>query len=332
MSERRRLIVGSAGGANAFGTIRSVRDRYGDRVFVVAIDTHPRELVAASAVADAFVQVPLARAPNFLQALSDIAASYPGSHYLPLHDEEIGVAAGLAAEGRLPHGLELIAPPFDVVRRCNDKWEMHRWLTAKGLPSPKTALATAAALAEMRLPVIVKPRGGTGGVGVRSINDALELKGTDPGEWLLQETLQMPAVAINMFLSRNGRVFRSVCRVSLEMRGGVPMKSHIFDDPALAGLAESLARTLPLFGASNFEVMRDMGGNWRITDVNPRVGAATRMCATVGMDFAAANLADLWGEDTESLLRPVSGEYYVVRQYEEYVTSGPRREPRESGS
>ena len=75
--------------------------------------------------------------------------------------------------------------------------------------------------------------------------------------------------------------------------------------------------------------MRDMGGNWRITDVNPRVGAATRMCATVGMDFAAANLADYWGEDAESLLRPVSGEYYVVRQYEEYVTSGPRREPRE---
>jgi len=321
MAPDRRLIVGSAGGTNAFGTIRSVRARYGNAVFVVAIDTNPRELVAASALADAFVQVPPARAPQFPESLHDLAATYPGSHYLPLHDEEIGVAASLAAGRRLPHGLELIAPSFDVVRLCNDKWQMHRWLTANAFPSPKTAFATPAALNETGRPAILKPRAGTGAAGVRSINDSLELKDIGSSEWLLQETLQAPTVAVNMFLGRNSRVFRSICRVSLEMRGGVPTKTRIFDDRALASLAECLARQLPLYGASNFEVMRDVGGDWRIIDVNPRVGAGTRMCAAVGLDFAAANLADFWGEDTESMLPPVGGEYYVVRQYEDYVTS-----------
>jgi len=65
-------------------------------VFVVAIDTNLRELVAATALADAFVQVPLARSPQFPAALNDLARSYPGSCYLPLHDEEIDVSARLA--------------------------------------------------------------------------------------------------------------------------------------------------------------------------------------------------------------------------------------------
>lgn len=112
----RGLIVGAAASANTFGTIQSVRARYGDAVFVVATDTNRRELVAASVLADAFVQVPLARTPEFPEALRGLAAAYPDSHYLPMHDEEIGVAARLAAQGRLPRGLTLIAPSYDVHR------------------------------------------------------------------------------------------------------------------------------------------------------------------------------------------------------------------------
>jgi predicted ATP-grasp superfamily ATP-dependent carboligase len=321
MRHTRRLIVGSAGGTNAFGTIESVRECYGDRIFVVAIDTGRRELTAASVLADAFVQVPLARAPEFPGALRDLATAYPDSCYLPLHDEEIEVAARLAAEGGLPPGLELIAPPFDVVRLCNDKWEMHKWLKAKGLPSPETTLATPAALATMRQPAILKPRRGTGGAGVRSINDAAELKDIDSSQWLLQEPLEPPDVSINMFLSRSSRAFRCVCRECFEKRGSVETKMRIYDDPSLASLAKRLARELPLFGASNFELLRDGAGRWQIIDINPRVGASARMIAAVGLDFAVANLLDFWDEPIDALLPPLEGEHYVVRQFANFVTT-----------
>ena len=317
----RRLIVGSAGGTNAFGTIESVRDWYGDGVFVIAIDTGRRELTAASVLADAFVQVPMARALEFPGALRDLAISYPGSYYLPLHDEEIEVAARLAAEGGLPSGLELIAPSHDVVRLCNDKWEMHRWLRAKDLPSPATALLDKAALSAMRGPAILKPRRGTGGAGVRAIHDAAELAHLDPSEWLLQEELGPPDVSVNMFLGRSTGTFRCVCRECFEKRGSVETKMRIFDDPELAELAERLARELPLFGAANFELLRDVAGRWRIIDVNPRVGASARMIAAAGLDFAAANLADVWGEPTDAFLAPLKGEPYVVRQFTNYVTT-----------
>ena len=324
----RRLILGAAGSVSAFGTLESVRARWGDAVFVVAIDTNPRELVAASLLADAFVRVPPARTPAYPAALAALAASYPGSDYLPLHDDEIEVAAGLAAAGRLPPGLRLIAPPRGAVRICCDKWEMHRWLRAHGLPSPETALAAPEALGALRLPAILKPREGTGGGSFRTIGTASDLAGVDPAQWLLQEELVKPHLGIEVFLGRNDGVFRCICREFIERRpGGPSTKARLYEDPVVAEIAERLARELPLPGASNFEMMTGRDGNWRVIDVNPRVSAGTSMCRPLGIDIFAANLADFWGEPTADLLPPLRGEHYVVRQYVDRVLrpEGDRR-------
>jgi len=317
----RRLIVGSAGSANAFGAIQSARARFGNSVFIVAIDTNPRELTAASSIADAFVRVPAACSPEFVPALRAIAQSYPKSAYLPFHDEEIEAAARLARECNLPPGLDLIAPPYAVVRLCNDKWAMHQWLRANGLPSPETALATPAALGAMRGPVGLKPREGTGAEAVVPVRGANDLANIDPSRWLLQEQLIGPEIAIDVFLSRVSGRFHCVCREYFERRASVATKVRLFDDPSLAAIAEQLARKLPIFGAFLVQVMRDSASRWQIIDVNPRTGSGTRMSAAAGMDFAAANLGDHWGEPIDELLRPLQGECYVVRQYADYVTS-----------
>src|SRR5579872_2754127 len=104
----RRLIVGSAGSTGSLGVVQGVRQWYGDAVFIVAVDTNPRQRVTASLFADAFVQVPFARSPEFRHTLANLAEAYPGSSYLPMHDEEIEVAARLASEGSLPAGLDLV--------------------------------------------------------------------------------------------------------------------------------------------------------------------------------------------------------------------------------
>jgi len=319
----RRLIIGAAGTANSFGTIQSVRDHFGGSVFVVATDINPPELVAASVLADAFVQMPLARSPEFPAALSRLAASYPRSCYLPIHDDELDAAARLAAEARLPAGLELIAPPYETVRLCSDKWKMHEWLGANGLPSPETALATPAAFRQLGHRAILKPREGTASQGVRLIDNEAALMDIDPSRWLVQERLDGPEMTIDVFLSRRTGAFACACREYIEVRSAIATKVRVFNNPFFAKLAEDLARRLPLFGAFIFQVIRDTASGWKITDVNPRVGNGTRGCAALGLNFAAANLADFWGEPTEPLLRPLTGEYYVVRQYADYVTSRP---------
>ena len=319
--DRRRLLIGTAGSAVAFGAIRSVRAHWGDRVFVIAMDTNCREMVASSVLADAFHQVPLARAPDFAEALGKISASYPGSCYLPVHDDELEISARLAAEGKLPEGLELLAPPLDVIRLCSDKWAMHQWLRANGLPSPETALATPAALERMHGPVALKPREGTGSKFVRFVSAASDLAEIDPARWLIQEPLRENEVALDVFLSRRGDRFSCICREYLALRAGVVTNARLFNDPVLADIAERLARGVPIFGGFMFQVMRDAERRWQIIDVNPRVGRGTGMSAAVGLNFAAANLADFWGEPTEGLLPPLPGERYVARQFADFVTT-----------
>lgn len=318
--DRRRLIVGTAGSAVAFGAIRSVRAHYGDAVFLIATDTNRREMVAASVLADAFVQVPLARSPEFPEALRKISESYPGSYYLPVHDDELGISARLAAEDKLPEGLELIAPPYDVVRLCADKWAMHQWLRANGLPSPETALAIPAALERMGGPLALKPREGTGSKFVRLVGETAELADIDASRWLLQEPLQENEVALDVFLSRSTGKFSCVCREYLALRAGIVTNARVFNDPVLADIAERLARGVPILGGFMFQVMRDRARRWQIIDVNPRVGRGTGMSAAVGLNFAAANLADFWGDPTEGLLPALSGEHYIARQFADFVT------------
>ena len=180
----------------------------------------------------------------------------------------------------------------------------------------------------MPLPAILKPREGYASRGVRLIHAIEEVADHDPSQWLLQEQLQGFVAVVDIFLGRRSRAFLCICGESIEVRATVPMKVRIFDDPVLADIAERLARGLPFYGAFQFQAMHDAAGRWRIIDVNPRVGSGTRMRAALGSDIAAANLADYWGESTDSLLRPITGEHYVVRQYAEYVTS---RTPSASG-
>src|SRR5208282_2390879 len=324
---RRRLIVGSAGSSGSLGVVQGVRQWYGDSVFVIAIDTNLRERVTASLFADAFVQVPLARSPEFIDALARLADAHPGSSYLPMHDEEIEAAARLASEGNLPPGLDLIAPPYEVVRLCNDKWRMHQWLKANGLPTPETVLATPEAIAAVPLPTVLKPRIGTGGRGMRLIRERSELAGLASEAWLLQELLQHPQINVDVFLSRTTGTFHSACRVFLGTRAGFGPATHgpwrVFGDPAVDVLAEDLARRLPIFGTFFFQALSDASSRWMITDVNPR--AARRMSAAVGADFTIANLADVWGEPTNRMLQPIVGEYIVAREYTEYVISAPSK-------
>jgi len=323
---QRRLIVGSAGSTGSFGVIKGVRQWYGETVFIIAIDINPRERVAASLFSNAFVQVPLARSPEFADALALLAASYPGSSYLPIHDEEIEAAARLASEGNLPAGLDLIAPPYEIVRVCNDKWRMHQWLKANGLPTPETVLATPEAIAAVQLPIILKPRIGTGSQGVKLIRERSELANLKPEAWLLQECLQHPELVANAFLSRTTGAFHSGCVMFLGVRDGFRWPGHgpwrVFREPVVEAQAEDLARRLPFFGTFSFQALSDSSSRWKITDVNPRV-VSGRRTAAVGADFTIASLADYWGDPTDRMLKPIVGEYIVSREYMEYVVSGP---------
>jgi carbamoyl-phosphate synthase large subunit len=315
----RTLWVGAAGSATGFGAIRSVRDVWDGRVRIVAGDINPPHLVAAGALADATVQVPfLANEEAFARTLWESLERHAVDTYMPLLVEEILLAARLREAGRIP-GVDVLAPEPEVAALCADKLALARRLAELDLPVPPTSLAGEARWWPEG--VVVKARGGEGSraVEVLTAEDELEAARRRGDGAIAQRRCEPPEITVDAFRSRNGAIFRAVCRERIEVKAGVSTKARVFDHAELGALVREVAEGLGLCGALCVQAMPSPAGGFEVIDVNPRSGGGTRMSAAAGVDVVAATLADAWGEDPAPFVPPLRGETFVVRHYEELV-------------
>jgi len=320
-AKQRVVLLGSAGTGTAFAAACSLRRAWSQSVKIVAIDINPMHLVTTSLLADCFVKVPLSTAPEFQSKLLGILEHHKVDTYLPLLPEEIALAARLREGGHISKTVAVMAPSLAASVACADKWKLGYLLTKHGVPVPKTALASEPYVAE---DYFLKPKNGTGSRGVRKIK-AQELSkfvGSDAEEWVLQEVCSGPEVTVDAFFDPVTEINHVVCRERIEIKSGVSTKSRLFWDEELSNYARGIAEVLNLAGSFCFQVMRNASG-WVVTDVNPRPGAATAMCALTGNDFFAAAFARCWGMDTRQFFQPLDGERFVTRQYTEFIMGSP---------
>lgn len=315
-----RVLLGTAGTATTWGVARSLRDRWGGRIHIVATDRLPQRLVAASALADHFVQMPAVADERFAPDLLSLIAEQSIDTYAPTFDGEIVLAARLRDEGALD-GVNLLSPPLWAAETCWDKVAATRWLESSGSPAPASLPFERDAWTGDG--VIVKPRRGVGSVGVTAVTDRTAWEAwcdrEDSDDWIAQELLPGPELTLDCFRSSRGAGSRVVCRERIEVKAGVCTKARVFDDDELAEIAVAIGEGLRLDGVYCLQVMRSRDRGWLVTDINPRPGAGTRLSVAVGVQFQAAWFADAWRLPTDQLLPPLDRERWVVRQHQEIV-------------
>jgi len=313
-------MLGTAGTGTTWGVATSLRERWGSELHIVATDMLPAHLVATSALAERFVQMPAVADDRFEERLLALIGEEAIDTYVPTFDGEIVLAARLRSEGALD-GVRVLAPPIWAAEICWDKRAAARWLQEAGFPGP--AVLPFHADAWRTAGVIVKPRRGVGSVGVARLGDreswASWCARGDLDDWIAQEIIDGPEVTLDCFRGSRDCSSRVVCRERVEVKSGVCTKARIFDDPELAALAGSIGAGLELGGVYCLQVMRCRERGWLVTDINPRPGAGTRLSGAVGVLFHAAWFADAWGAPTPHLLPRLEREHWVVRQYREIV-------------
>lgn len=313
------VLIGAAGTTTAFGLVRTLRSYWPDSVRIVAADVNPRRLVAAAALADDFLQCPPVADRGYVDWLEGALAGSGASVYVPLIDADIVVAAELRESGR-SGGARIAAPPVESARICCDKLATYEWLRARGLPGCETwepALAPARGAG-----LVAKSRRGQGSAGFQALDGLAELDALRGSpDLVVQAACVPPEVTIDAYLSARGDLFRAVCRERLEVKAGVSTKARVFESEELAAIAEPIVRGLALAGGSCIQVMRGDGGEWRVTDVNARPGAGTRLSSAAGVDVLGALCADLLGREFafDRALGRLDREVFAVRQFDEYV-------------
>lgn len=306
-------IVLQASGPNALGIIRSLA-RAGVRV--IAADHDPRALGLLSRhVTAVHAADPLAEPDRFVDDLLAIGRG-PGAGgvLFPTHDEAIAAIGPREAE--VDALLARPWSPWSVMRDVIDKGHQHETARRVGFPVPATVTPrdegdVAAAAAELRFPVVLKPRYAPE---FRRRFRAQVLEASD-AEGLRRAWEQAapygPQISevipggddrlwtLGSYRDRDGRPLASFTGRKLRQwppRFGTARSAEARWDRGLAERGHALLDALGFHGISQVEVKRDpRDGRDYLIEVNPRAWLWIGLATSCGVNLPHAAWLDATG-------------------------------------
>lgn len=312
------FVVGSAGSSTGFGILKSLLKAFPAASYT-AIDSNPPHLVAAMALPVSVTRVPSADSDDYVSHVLAMLRSHATNVFVPVHDREIEVVAANVAI--FPETTLVAVPSISTVNLCNDKWLTHKQFVRADVPTPETVLPEDLSGRESDfVGWLRKPRRGVGGHGVATLLKREDVEeAASLTDIIIQECCVAPEITVDALASRHGGTY-AASRERVEVKAGVCTKARLFRDAAFDALTEKVSAALNLSGAFCYQAMKGLGGNWVVTDVNPRLGGGTAMWLPVGVNFAAANVADLFATPFETWLPQLENQHFVVRYFDEVLT------------
>ena len=147
----------------------------GDQVVATDMQLSAPALTAA----DIKLQVPAVYAPQYIDITLDICKKYHVDALISLNDLELPILA--ENKSRFEDiGVTVIVSAPEVIDICFDKYKTAKWIESIGLNVPKTYVTLtsakeALAKGEVTFPLFLKPRWGSGSIGLEAIEDMEEL-------------------------------------------------------------------------------------------------------------------------------------------------------------
>jgi len=251
---------------------------------VIVTDVNP--MSPAVHVADRWYHVPLATAPDYIDAIAGICDAEGIGLIVPTIDDELEVF-GKAASWFRSRRIAVAVSPEVTSRICNDKLETCSYLRGFGIRAAASCLA-ADVPAFSRFPLFIKPRFGRGGVGAFPIYNRKDLafftEYVDTP--IVQEYLDGPEFTIDLLCDFANRVISIVPRERVVVRSGVTDRGRTVRDESLIALAEDTASVLPFCGAVNIQC-RVVDGHPTVFEINPRFSGGIPLTIAAGANFPA---------------------------------------------
>ena len=264
--------------------VQAFQASLGRRGRVIVTDVNP--LSPAVHVAERWYHVPMATAPDYLDAIIAICESERISLIVPTIDDELEIFAS-AAHWFLSRGIRVAVSPEWTSRTCNDKLMTCTYLRERGIRAAQTWLP-ADVPSKTGFPLFIKPRGGRGGVGAFQIHSERDLSffSSYVDNPIVQEFLDGPEFTIDMLCDFTHRPVAIVPRERVVVRAGVMDRGRTVHNPPLLALAEAVATAMPFLGAVNIQC-RIVNGAPVVFEINPRFSGGIPLTIAAGADFPA---------------------------------------------
>ena len=168
-----------------------------------------------------------------------------------------------------------------------------------GIPCPHTVLAEAAEeidFAQIKYPVVVKPRSACGSIGFHKVDDEVRLrellKDNTYGPLLIQEFIPQTGRQFNVHfvLDESHNVKTAICTEKCRwfpLDGGASTLCRTIENRHILDICEELLKEIKWVGYCDLDLMEDpRDGSVRVIEINARISANVKICFACGANIA----------------------------------------------
>lgn len=288
--------------------------------------------------ADVRLQVPAVYAPDYIDITLRICRDYSIDALISLNDLELPILSN-NKERFDATGVKLIVSNPKVIDICFDKYKTAQWVESIGLNAPKTYVRleeTKKALAngEITFPLFMKPRWGSGSIGLETVEDMEELDtyyrllmkkikksilatASIGDEYIMiQEKLTGKEFGLDVMNDLCGNNVGVSVKQKLAMRAGETDKAVTVDLPDVYRMGKIIGQNLHHIGNLDVDIMQRNNGDYCVLELNPRFGGGYPFSYEAGVNLPKAILSWLKGESVDpSILQPAYGRIFSKNDY-----------------
>ncbi len=287
---------------------------------VFACDSNPDAVSLQEA--DRVFIMPRTSDPEYFDRLLAICKQHQVGLLISLNDLELPLIAQHRDRFLEIGTFPMISDP-ETIDLCFDKWKTYQFLLQNHIPTPKTYLSLDDARAaivsgELAFPLVLKPRWGTGSIGIEFPQDDEELElayrlvkkrlgrtilasvsSNDPDHCILiQEQIIGQEYGVGAINNLNGQYVSAFVKRKLSMRAGETDRATTIRNPEIVQIAEKISRTLKHIGNLDCDMFAGSNG-YCVLELNPRFGGGYPFSHVAGANIPAALIAWASGQPTD---------------------------------
>lgn len=289
-------------------------------------------------MADVKLQVPSVYDSKYINILVSICKQYNANALISLNDLELPI---LSANKALFQeiGVQVIVSSQNVIDICFDKYKTHQYVESLGLKSPITFIdlneaKSALANNEIHYPLVLKPRWGSGSIGIEFVYDEEDLDivyylllkkirrsilneaSVDEKCILIQEKIQGNEYGLDVMNDLEGNNVGVSVKHKLAMRAGETDKAITVNNKEVYKIGKTLGENLKHVGNLDVDVMQRSEKDYCVLELNPRFGGGFPFSYEAGVNFPKAIISWLKGETVDpSILKPEIGKMFAKNDF-----------------
>ncbi len=304
------VLIPGASAPAGINTIKSLRlSDFRGKI----LSTDSNNLSAGFYLSDYYEVIPEAEAGDYIEVLLNIIDRYNIEVLMPSSGYDIFPFSEFKTKLK-KHGAFPVVSDRNVLEICRDKISTFNHLN-KDFNLPFTTLNPQ----EINtFPVIAKPRYGKGSRDIIQVSDEKELQyvASKYENMIYQEYLPGDEYTIDVMSDFEANPIVSVPRLRLQTKSGISTKGKIVLNKYLIEESMKIVTKLKIVGPSCIQVKKDKSDDFRLVEINPRLGGGTIFTTLAGANFPKMIIDLIEGRTIEP---PKISEVTVLRYFDEIV-------------